>query len=80
MSRQWPSFDGSFSVNITDITTCIKFVKVLLSSKSNVVYSKLLTDVNYMYYFIYLLAASAARGASPQNHVYFRFMFVFVVI
>jgi hypothetical protein len=30
--------------------------------------------------YIYILAASAARGALPQNHVYVRFMFVFVVI
>jgi hypothetical protein len=27
-----------------------------------------------------ILAASAARGDSPQNHVYVRFMFVFVII
>jgi hypothetical protein len=27
-----------------------------------------------------ILAAIAARGASPQNHVYVRFMFVFVII
>jgi hypothetical protein len=30
--------------------------------------------------YIEALAASAARGASPQNHVYVRFMFVFFII
>jgi hypothetical protein len=31
-------------------------------------------------HFMVPLAASATRGASPQNHVYVRFIFVFVII